>query len=341
MSGGVDSSVAAALARERGSEVIGATLVMWTCDLESSGRRARECCGSSDVRDARAVAAAIGIPHEVVDGRAEFVERVAHAARDAQARGLTPNPCVLCNEHLKFGLLLDWARRQGADAVVTGHYAKIEGGALCRAADRAKDQSYFLFTLAGDARLAEIEFPVGGMTKAEVRASARMMGLPVAGKRESQDLCFPVADAGDRPGEVVDLEGRVIGRHSGLSRYTVGQRRGVGVAAGRRLYVVALRPEGNQVVLGDEEDLLVTRVRASMVSWRGDPPERPIEAEVRIRLRHEPAAARVRIEAGGIVADVVEPLRAVTPGQALVVYQGEEILGGGWILGGDQPGMGV
>jgi tRNA-specific 2-thiouridylase len=331
MSGGVDSSTAAALTGERGFDVLGVTLMLRSCDLDTGGA----CCGEADVQDARAVADALGIEHHVLDGRAMFVERVVHAARDVQAAGGTPNPCVLCNEHLKFGLLLDWARERGADLLVTGHYARIDrraGPALLRGVDRSKDQSYFLFTLAGGERLSRVEFPLGDMTKAAVRERAASLGLPVADKDESQDLCFPVASAGtDAPGEIVDGQGAVLGRHAGLSRYTVGQRKGLGIAGSERRYVIELRPRTNQVVVGPEEALMCDRVRVSDVVWAGGLPREPLRVQARIRYRHEPAPAVVTAEEDGLLVTFDGPQKAVTPGQALVCYDGERVLGGGWI----------
>jgi len=337
MSGGVDSSTAAALMLERGHDVVGVTLKLWSCDLDPSGPapHGRACCGEGDIPDARAVAGVLGIEHHVLDGRATFVERVVHAARDVQAAGGTPNPCVLCNEHLKFGLLLDWARTHGASLLVTGHYARIDrtgAPALLRGVDRSKDQSYFLFTLAGGKRLAGIEFPLGGMTKASVRERAAALGLPVADKGESQDLCFPVASrASDRPGEIVDGQGAVLGRHRGLSRYTVGQRKGLGIPGAHRLYVVALRPGLNRLVVGPEEALLCGRVRVARVVWPGGPPDGPVRVQARIRYRHEPAPATVTPDGDALVVAFDAPQKAVTPGQALVCYDGERVLGGGWI----------
>jgi len=337
MSGGVDSSTAAALVKERGFEVVGATLKLWSCDLDPGGPAppGRACCGEADIPDARAVAGVLGIEHHVVDGRAEFVRTVVHASRDVQAAGGTPNPCVLCNEHLKFGLLLDWAREQGASSVVTGHYARIDRTGrptLLRGMDRSKDQSYFLFTLAGDARLKQIDFPLGGMTKVEVRERAAALGLRVADKDESQDLCFPVASReSDRPGDVVDGRGAVLGLHEGLSRYTVGQRKGIGVPGSRRLYVVGLRPEANQVVVGPREALMCGNVRVVGAVWSGPLPDGSVDVTARIRSRHDPAPARVMADGGDLLVEFAEPQMAVAPGQALVCYEGDRVLGGGWI----------
>jgi tRNA-specific 2-thiouridylase len=329
MSGGVDSSTAAAVMKERGCEVVGVTLELWGRD----GGRGRCRAGA----DARAVAEKLGIEHHVLDGRAEFVRSVVDVSREARDGGLTPNPCILCNEHVKFGLLLEWAMERGASRVATGHYARI-GEGLLRGRDRDKDQSYFLFTLVGDERLSRIEFPLGDMTKQEVRERARRLGLSVAGRRESQDLCFPVAQGDDVPGEVVDLGGRILGRHGGVGRFTVGQRRGIGVAASARLYVIALRPELGRVVVGSEEDLLESGVRVGGVVWDGVVPEDPVEVEARIRYRHEPAPARVVREGDGLRVEFETGQKAVAPGQALVCYRGEKVLGGGWIEPGYSRG---
>ncbi len=337
MSGGVDSSTAAALMRERGCEVLGVTLKLWSCDLDPGGPApaGKACCGEADIPDAQAVARHLGIEHHVLDGRAEFVQRVVHAARDVQAAGGTPNPCVLCNEHLKFGLLLDWAREHGAFLLVTGHYARVDrasGPVLLRGVDPAKDQSYFLFTLVQGDRLSRIDFPLGSLTKAQVRRRAAALGLPVADKHESQDLCFPVASReSDRPGDVVDARGAVLGRHEGLSRYTVGQRKGLGIPGSARTYVIGLRPEHNQVVVGPLESLSCRSVRVEGVVWSGALPEGTVDVQARIRYRHDPAPARVTADGGGLRVAFDAPQRAVTPGQALVCYDGERVLGGGWI----------
>ena len=337
MSGGVDSSTAAAVMRDRGFEVLGVTLKLWSCDLDPGGPAppGRACCGEADVPDARAVADVLGIEHQVLDGRAEFVRRVVHEARDVQASGRTPNPCVLCNEHLKFGMLLDWARERGASLLVTGHYARIDrtaGPALLRGVDPSKDQSYFLFTLAGGERLSLVDFPLGSMTKREVRRRAAALGLPVAHKDESQDLCFPVASRdSDRPGEVVDVQGRVVGRHEGLSRFTVGQRKGLAIPGSARTYVVELRPAENRVVIGSGDALLSTEVLVEDAVWAGGRPGGPVDVRARVRYRHEPVPARVEPEDGGLKVTFETPLRAVSPGQALVCYDGERVLGGGWI----------
>jgi tRNA-specific 2-thiouridylase len=346
MSGGVDSSTAAALMKERGFDVLGVTLQLWSCDLDPGGPAppGRACCGEADIPDAQAVADALGIEHHVLDGRAEFVQRVVHPARDVQAAGGTPNPCVLCNQHLKFGLLLDWARERGASLLVTGHYARIDRTgepALLQGVDRTKDQSYFLFTLAGSGRLSQIDFPLGDLTKTRVRQRAAAMGLPVAGKDESQDLCFPVASReSDAPGDLVDGQGAVLGRHAGLSRYTVGQRKGLGIPGTQRMYVVELRPEANQVVVGPEEALMRGDVRVVGIVWSGGPPDGPVDVQARIRYRQDPAPAHVTADGDALVVTFDEPQKAVTPGQALVCYDGERVLGGGWIdysMTGSQP----
>jgi tRNA-specific 2-thiouridylase len=325
MSGGVDSSVAAALVKADGADVLGVSLRMHGCDLDPA--YACRC----DPQETRRVAEAIGIPHEVVDARAEFTTRVVQPARDEQARGRTPNPCVTCNQQVKFGLLLEWAVERGADALVTGHYARRQGTRLLAGRDRSKDQSYFLFTLAGDARLHRVGFPVGEMLKSEVRAEASRRGLPVARREESQDLCFPVRDRdSDRPGDIVDADGKVLGTHDGLSGYTVGQRRGIGVPAPARLYVLALDRERNRVVVGPGEALERHEVTAEIAAWAGPAGER--HAQVKVRYRQDPVPARVRISAGRIEACLERPVRAVTPGQALVCYDGELVLGGGWIV---------
>jgi tRNA-specific 2-thiouridylase len=342
MSGGVDSSVAAALLVEQGFEVIGVTMRLSTS--------ASRCCSLEDAEDARRVADALGIRFYVADHAEDFRREVIEPFADGYLAGRTPIPCIACNQRFKFRRLLERARALGAACVATGHYARIgldpaSGGyTLRRAADASKDQSYFLFDLDA-ARLAAIRFPVGELDKAAVRAHARALGLATAEKPESQEICF-VPDGGYarlverlRPealrgsGDVVDEGGRVIGRHSGVHRFTVGQRRGLGLAAGRRLYVKAIDAERNRLCVAPAEALGSAGAALSGVSWiAGVAPRRPLRARVRVRHRHagadatiEPQArarARIRFDA---------PVAAVTPGQAAVFYEGDVVLGGGWI----------
>jgi tRNA-specific 2-thiouridylase len=342
MSGGVDSSLAAALLVEQGCEVVGVTMRV--------GGGGSRCCSLDDVEDARRVAARLGIRFYVADYADAFRREVIEPFADAYLAGRTPIPCVACNGRFKFHRLLERARALGADAVATGHYARIEsdpaGGApmLLRGADPAKDQSYFLFDL-GPAQLARARFPVGALDKAEVRARARELGLAVADKPESMEICFvPDGDyaavvealrpgAAPGPGDLVDEAGRALGRHAGVHRFTVGQRRGLGLALGERVYVKALDARRNRVVVAPRERLAARGARLAATSWvAGAPPPAPVRARVRVRHRHDGADAR--IEPGGAGVATVRfdaPVEAVTPGQAAVFYDGERVLGGGWI----------
>jgi tRNA-specific 2-thiouridylase len=344
MSGGVDSSVAAALLVEQGYDVIGVTL-----RLVAEGSR---CCSLDDAEDARRVAETLGIRFYVADYAAAFRAEVMEPFADAYLAGRTPIPCVTCNRRFKFRHLLARGEALGASAVATGHYARVgvdpDTGQrrLLRALDRAKDQSYFLFDLDQE-QLARVRFPLGGLRKSEVRARARALGLATAEKPESQEICFvPDGDyaavverlrPGRAPGEgdVVDETGRTLGRHHGIHRYTVGQRRGLGLASREPLYVTALDASRNRVVVGRSEALLAAGADVDGVSWvAGAPPPGPVRAEVRLRHRHEGTSARLEPLPGGRVhARFDTPARAVTPGQAAVFYQGDQVIGGGWIRG--------
>jgi tRNA-specific 2-thiouridylase len=342
MSGGVDSSVAACLLHEAGYEVLGSHLKLVDGAATDHG-----CCGPQAEADARAVAEHAGFPFETPDFREVFAERVLADYVSEHERGRTPNPCVRCNQHIKFGAFLARADQLGADLVATGHYVRSEEGAggrwrLLRGADRGKDQSYMVHTL-GQRELARARFPVGGQAKAETRAHARRLGLPVAEKPDSQELCFaPSGDAGAflashaphlvKEGEVVDPDGRVLGRHRGAVRYTIGQRRGLGVSTGRRSYVVDVDAESNRVVVGESELLARRGLTAERVSWvSGFPPRGPFEAEAKIRYRGDPAAAVVEPHGDGARVEFRSAQHAVTPGQSVVFYRREECLGGGTI----------
>lgn len=341
LSGGVDSSVAAALLIEAGHEVAGVTLVQ-TCRPAGDGGGC--CC---DPGDARRVAEQLGIPHTTLDYTDLFCREVIRPFVTAYQSGLTPNPCVECNRRVRFGALLAEADRLGFDLLATGHHARIwrdsQGRHLRRGADPEKDQSYVLFML-GQRHLARLAFPIGEITKVEVRRRARALGLSSAERAESQDLCF-VGRGGYReflrgqlpeshaPGPIVDTAGREIGRHSGVAGFTVGQRRGLGVATGEPRYVVAVRPDTATVVVGRREDLLAAGCRVGGMSWvAGAPPEGGgLEAKVRYR---SPAAAAQAEPGDGEEWRVWfdEPQAAVTPGQAAVLYRGDEVVGGGTIL---------
>jgi tRNA-specific 2-thiouridylase len=338
MSGGVDSTLAAALLLEEGHRVSGCTLVLLE---QRAGAAAPEAA-------AAAAAAQLGIPHEVSDLRAEFERLVVGPFAEGYLAGRTPNPCALCNARVKFGLLLERALAVGADALATGHYARVAAGAggeprLARGADCAKDQSYFLAGMPR-AALARVCFPLGGLTKAQVRRLARERGLAAAERPESQEICFvPGDDSGAfvaarapagavAAGPVLDEAGRTIGTHRGLVHYTVGQRRGLGFAAGRPLYVLRLEPATNALVVGEDPALWGRELLAAGVSWLVDPPAGTFRAAVRIRSRHEAAPATVEPAGGGAWRVRFDaPQRAITPGQVAAFYDGDVVLGAGTI----------
>ncbi len=348
MSGGVDSSVAAALLHEQGYDVQGVTLQLWGKDV-CVDTGSRLCCSVRDAMDAKAVAKRLGIRHEGLELVETFRASVIDYFVDSYRQGLTPNPCIACNDHIKFGSLLEHAEALGADLIATGHYARSAydvGRArqcLRRAADPSKDQSYVLFNLT-QGQLSRARFPIGELTKAQVRQLAASLGLATAEKPDSQDVCF-VRDgkkdgflrrelgADEAPGPITDREGRVLGTHRGLLGYTIGQREGIGLALGRPVYVVAMDRPNNRLIVGSREDLLSRQAAVERVNWVSmAAPEAPLRATVKIRSRHEGAAATVEPLAGGratVTFDDAQP--AVTPGQAAVFYDGELVLGGGWI----------
>ncbi len=348
MSGGVDSSVAAALLHEQGYEVIGVTMQLWGKDVcVSSGTRL--CCSVRDAMDAKAVAARLGIRHEVLELVEEFRTTVIDYFVESYRDGLTPNPCIACNNHIKFGSLFDRADALDAQLVATGHYARstfdpVTGRrTLRRSADPAKDQSYVLFNLT-QVQLARARFPLGELSKPRVREIARSLGFETADKPDSQDVCF-VRDrnkdgflrrelrVGEEPGPITDRQGTVLGRHRGLLGYTIGQREGLGVAVGRALYVVAIDQPNNRLVVGTREDLLGRTLTAERVNWVSiAPPKEPLRACAKIRSRHD--AANAWVVPGGddrVRMEFDEPQSAITPGQAVVFYGGDVVLGGGWI----------
>jgi tRNA-uridine 2-sulfurtransferase len=353
MSGGVDSSVAAALLAEQGHDVIGVSMQLYD---QSDGQPSfGSCCSIDDLHDARRVAAAIDIPHYILNFERQFDEQVVTNFVREYVSGRTPLPCARCNSDLKFATLAERAAGFGADAVATGHYARVERDEdtgrylLRRGVDLSKDQAYFLFSLTQD-QLARAMFPVGDRPKEAVREYARQRQLPVAEKPDSQEICFipdhDYASFVDRrsptaspTGTIVDLEGRVLGGHAGIHRFTIGQRRGLGLSSSAGsttapLYVVALKPDDRQVVVGPRSALEQTTLTASGVNWILDPPQRGRSVTAQIRHRHRPAPATVRA-LDGERAEVAfdEPQIAVTPGQAVVFYDNDVVVGGGWIDG--------
>ncbi len=344
MSGGVDSSVAALLLKEQGHDVIGLFMRTGTeAAQDTRSDRKKGCCSAIDAGDARRVADRLDIPFYALDFEEEF-GRVIDYFADEYLAGRTPNPCVVCNSWLKFGALWRYGQQFDADFIATGHYARIVGGSeLHRAADPEKDQSYVLFGIER-AMLPRLMFPLGDMRKADVREMARRAGLGVADKPDSVEICFvPGGDHAEvvrarrpgasAPGKFVDPDGEVLGDHDGIERYTVGQRKGLGVALGERRYVLKIVPSANEVVLGEREGLLASGLRASRVNWLADAPSGPLACAVQVRYRHRPAAAVVEAADGGAVVRFEEPQSAITPGQAAVFHDGTRILGGGWIEG--------
>jgi tRNA-specific 2-thiouridylase len=348
MSGGVDSSVSAALLKEQGYEVIGISLQLWD-HSQGHGEEAAPggCCSLDDLHDARRVAEQVGIPFYVYDAEEEFRRLVVDDFVAEYFAGRTPNPCARCNERVKFGLLLDRARELGADLLATGHYARIVRDVagrhlLLTGLDRNKDQSYFLFTLSHE-QLERTIFPVGGLTKPEVRDLAERFGLRTAAKSESQEVCFIPDDdyvrfleeergPGLLSGTIVDTAGKALGRHQGIYRYTVGQRRGLGIAHAHPLYVLGVDPERREVIVGGREELLRQGLMADGVNWIIPPGAATIETTCRIRYRHRPVACRVtQLPGGRAQVRFVTPEPGVTPGQAVVFYDGATVLGGGWI----------
>jgi tRNA-uridine 2-sulfurtransferase len=358
MSGGVDSSVVAGMLHARGDSVIGLTMQLWNQrrlpEIQTETATGR-CCSLNDVYDARGVAQLLGIPYYVVNFEDRFEQQVVRPFIDEYLAGRTPVPCTLCNNFIKFDQFLEMAAGVGAAKIATGHYAQIRDNPetgrweLRRGRDHGKDQTYFLFGLTQE-QLARTEFPLGGMQKSEVRELARMLNIPVAAKPDSQEICFvPNGDyaafidayfreQGIAPrqaaGELVTTDGEVVGEHAGVHHFTVGQRRGLRLAAGEPLYVIATEPATRRVVVGRGEELLRPAMPVNNVNWISiAPPVSPLRAEVKIRNKHAAAAATITPSSipGRVDVHFDEPQRAVTPGQGAVFYSGDLVLGGGWI----------
>jgi tRNA-uridine 2-sulfurtransferase len=345
MSGGVDSAVTAALLVEQGFEVIGITLQLY--DQGAAAGRKGACCAGRDIEDAARVAERLGIAHYVLDYEARFRKAVIDDFADTYLRGETPIPCVRCNEKVKFSDLLETARDLGADALATGHYAQRVmgpgGPELHRAADAARDQSYFLFATT-PAQLAFLRFPLGGMSKSETRAMAARFDLPVAAKPDSQDICFVPDGAYARlveklrpgalsPGDIVDRAGKVLGRHDGVVNFTVGQRRGLGIAAAEPLYVLRIEPETRRVVVGPKSALGQQLLQLGGINWLGGESVRAGKRRVAVKLRsaQPPVPARLVLDGLGRGEVELDEAASVAPGQACVFYDGDRVLGGGWI----------
>ena len=361
MSGGVDSSAAAAILKDQGHELVGFTMQLWDqrrgINVDENGDPLpSRCCSLDDVYDARRVAEELDFPFYVLNLERDFERAVVQPFVNSYLNGETPIPCVSCNSRLKFASLDRLAVSLGCEKVATGHYARVEFDPitkrykLLRGHNYQKDQSYFLWELTQE-QLSRALFPLGEMSKPEARDAARNHGLAIAEKKESQEICFvpdgdyagfidrylEVENATERlpgTGEIVDTRGKVIGQHGGIQRYTIGQRRGIGIADERPLYVISLDAQANRVVVGGQDELLSSEFTAAGVNWIPfAEPEEPVRADVRVRYRHDAAPATITRQPNGRVRVLFdEPQRAITPGQATVFYRGDEVVGGGWIV---------
>lgn len=365
MSGGVDSSVAAAILKEEGHEVAGATIRTWASN-ECADLNTRACCGLSGVEDARDVAESLGIRYWVFNFEKDFKKHVVDYFAAEYLKGRTPNPCIACNEHIKFRLFLKRAQELGFDAIATGHYAQLDQDSqgrpvLTEGADTSKDQSYVLFPLDREV-LNRLYLPIGKYTKAEIRAQAANMNLKVAGKPDSQEICFipsndyrtflereygtlPHAganasarqnasqpEAAKRRGVIRTREGKILGEHEGHFRYTRGQRRGLGGGHSERLYVLETLPDTNEVIVGTKEEVFGIRCTVGRMNWFSKPDQNIFQAQVKIRSQHQKAAAEIRVlNENSIAIEFEEAQDAITPGQGAVLYHGNHVLGGGWI----------
>jgi tRNA-specific 2-thiouridylase len=343
LSGGVDSSTAAFLLKEAGYDVMGITMRLWPDEKPKSGKQHHTPPTTSNIQDAENICQTLGIPFHVLDLEKEFKQHVIDYFCREYARGRTPNPCIACNRHIKFGFLLDHALSLDADYLATGHYAKVEhyddAYHLLKGIDSDKDQSYVLYTLGQD-RFSRILFPLGDYTKSQVRDLARQKGLPTAGKPGSQDICFIASDYGiflsryftPTPGEIVNTKGKVLGKHRGTAFYTVGQRHGLGLATAEPVYVTKIEPDKNRLTVCSRQELCATGLIATEVSWvSGKPPSEPMTVAVKIRYRSSEVAATVRPGLDSVEVSFHQPQTAVTPGQAVVFYRDSEVLGGGTI----------